>query len=402
MPVATVLDVVLILLLLGYLGYGYGVGLLRTAGPVIGAVLGAVIGYAVAPVIGAVVGMPLLRVLIMLSATVLLIVLGQGAGAWIARVVRRVVGFRRPPDARRRPGMLDRLAGMVVTTAAAAFVTAIVAFGVASLGVPIISQAISTSTTITTIRDLTPEPVRSALAELRRFAIQEGVPTVLEALGTPSQPVAPLDADSVELERAAQSVVRITGNAWQCGQSQSGSGFVISPRRVLTNAHVVAGVAEPVIDAPGEPSRAGEVVYFDPERDIAVIAVPQLTAAPLVLGTDLAKGSDAAFGGYPLGGSLELRSAAVQDVVVTRARSIYGTPALPLEIYVLSGRVEPGNSGGPVLALDGTAVGMVFARAANVPGVGYAHTLTDVEPVVRRAPTLSERVPSGHCTNAVG
>jgi len=76
------------------------------------------------------------------------------------------------------------------------------------------------------------------------------------------------------------SVVKIRSEAPACGKFLEGSGFVIAPARVMTNAHVVAGSNNVQVNASGNPFDA-VVVGYDPQVDIAILAVPNLPPPPL-------------------------------------------------------------------------------------------------------------------------
>jgi len=147
--------------------------------------------------------------------------------------------------------------------------------------------------------------------------------------------------------------------AYACGISSSGSGFVIAEDRVVTNAHVVAGVDRPVVELPGREARDGQVVYFDPVDDIAVIAVDDLEADPLEVAPVLPAGSSAAVQGYPHGGPFESMSAAVLAVGIVPVPDIYDDSSHPREIYTLDANVRPGNSGGPLFNLQGEVIGVL-------------------------------------------
>ncbi|MEQ1736921.1 MAG: MarP family serine protease, partial [Rhodoglobus sp.] len=239
--------------------------------------------------------------------------------------------------------------------------------------------------------------VEAWVAQLKGLAATSGIPVISDALGGVSPTVPQLDGGSPALTAAAASVVRITGNAYACGVSQSGTGFVIADDRVVTNAHVVAGVSEPVVEAPNGETIAGYVVYFDPVDDLAVIAVPGLTAAPLTLGDTLRTGADAAVQGYPFGGPFSVGGAEVVRVGVTAVANIYGTSSQPREVYTLAADVLQGNSGGPLLTLDGSVAGVVFAKSADTAHVGYAMTMAELDPVAGQAAGLSGPVSTGDC-----
>jgi S1-C subfamily serine protease len=192
-------------------------------------------------------------------------------------------------------------------------------------------------------------------------------------------------------------VLKIAGTAFQCGQNQTGTGFVVSPGRVVTNAHVVAGVTEPVVQVRGGGALPARVVYFDTRHDLAVLAVDNLRPAPLQLGSGLPNGSPAAFAGYPHGGPFQSKPATVQDVATLLVPDIYGRNAAPEDVYRLAGDVQPGNSGGPLLSTDGQVVGVIFAKATNDPSLGFAITMADLGPVAARAAGLSNAVSPGEC-----
>lgn len=256
----TVLDVVLLLALLGYIVYGFRAGLVLSLGAITGVVLGVVAAFFAIPLVGSWVTDPQWRVPLIAAAVIVLIVIGHTLGMVVGRFVRH--GVDRTPLK-----VIDRLLGAGVGLVATALLISMLAFSAGSLGIPFVSQAVAQSTVIRTINTMTPSPVQSLMAQLRATVIEQGVPRVL---GVPEQQAQPADVpdielDSVELVAAAESVVKVTGTAWQCGQNQSGSGFVVSPGRIVTNAHVVAGVAEPVIQTQKSGTYTGRVVSFDPE-----------------------------------------------------------------------------------------------------------------------------------------
>jgi S1-C subfamily serine protease len=192
-------------------------------------------------------------------------------------------------------------------------------------------------------------------------------------------------------------VLKIAGTAYECGQNQTGTGFVVSPGRVVTNAHVVAGVSQPVVESQDGGAMPGRVVYFDTKNDLAVLAVDGLPSEPLALSPDLPNGSPAAFAGYPHGGPFQTKPATVQDISTVLVPDIYGNNASPEDIYRLAGDVQPGNSGGPLLTPEGLVAGVIFAKATSDPAMGFAITMGDLTPVASQAAGLSAPVSSGQC-----
>ena len=387
----TILDLVLILTLLSYLIHGLRNGFLVTVGGIAGFAAGAVAAFLAVPIVSGLVPDSGWRLTAIIAAAVLLMVLGHGLGTAIGRQIRNVVRIRPLRS-------IDRLAGGGVNVVVAALVMSMLAFSLGALGVPFVSQPLADSKVIRFIDGVTPVPVKASMAQLRSAVIGEGIPTLFEGIGQ-GQPVAVPDAstNTPALNGAAASVLKIAGTAYQCGQNQTGSGFVVSPGRVVTNAHVVAGVPEPVVEIPGGGALPGRVVYFDSQHDLAIVAVDGLRAAPLPLSPDLPNGSPAAIAGYPHGGPFQSKPATVQDIATVLVPDIYGSNPAPEDVYRIAGDVQPGNSGGPLLTTDGQVAGVIFAKATEESSLGYAITMTDLGPVAAQAPGLGSAVSPGQC-----
>jgi S1-C subfamily serine protease len=389
---AWILDLFLLLLLVGYVVAGYRRGLLHSAFALLGVAVGAVVAYFAIPLVGSWVPEPMWRIVAIVFVAIALVVFGHSVGAAVGRSIRS--SLKKSPLR-----FVDRLLGAAVNGIAAALITALLALSVTALGVPVLSQAIGASSVLRGISDVTPDPVEGFLAQLRATVVDDGLPLITEALGgittSPDLPRANTATDALTL--AAQSVVRITGNAYECGQNQTGTGFVVATDRVVTNAHVVAGVAAPIVETPGGGALPGRVVYFDPAKDLAVIAVDGMTTAPLPLSETLERGTIGVVDGYPYGGPFSTKPAKVLSVATTSVDDIYGGSPSSREIYTLAADVREGNSGGPFLAEDGSVAGVVFAKSADLDNVGYAMTMTELSPVAAAAPGLTAPVPSGTC-----
>ena len=387
----TVLDIVLILALLSYLVYGLRNGFLVTVGGLAGFAAGAIAAFFAVPLVSTFVEDSGWRLTAIIAAAVVLMALGHGLGTTVGRQLRGVVRIR-PLRA------VDRLVGGALNLVVSALVMSMLAFSVSSLGVPVVSQQLAESKVIRFIDGLTPIPVKATMAQLRSTVIGNGIPTLLEGLDQGQAVQVPnTSTNTPALNRAAQSVLRIAGTAYECGQNQTGSGFVVSEDRVVTNAHVVAGVSQPVVEMPDGGAMPGRVVYFDTRRDLAVLAVDNLPSQPLQLSRDLPGGSQAAFAGYPHGGPFQSKPATVQDIATVLVPDIYGNNPAPEDIYRLAGDVQPGNSGGPLLTTGGQVAGVIFAKATSDAEVGFAITMGDLDPVAEQAPSLSSPGSSGQC-----
>jgi len=141
-------------------------------------------------------------------------------------------------------------------------------------------------------------------------------------------------------------------------------------------------------------------VIFDPQRDIAVLAVPGLPAPALKTGADAGRGTSAVVAGFPEDGPYRLAPARVRTVIQARGNDIYDRPGITREVYSLYARVRPGNSGGPLLSTRGQVIGIVFATSLDDPNTGYALTMREAAPVLDRATSASTPVGTGGC--AVG
>jgi S1-C subfamily serine protease len=387
----TVLDLVLILALLSYLAYGLRNGFLVTVGGIAGFAAGAIAAFFAVPLVSGFVADSGWRLTAIVAAAVALVVLGHGLGTMIGRQIRGAMRIR-PLRA------VDRLVGGAVNLVVSALVMSMLAFSIGSLGVPSVSQQLAESKVIRFIDGMTPDPVKATMAQLRSDVIGNGIPTLIEGLDQgQAVPVPDASTDTPALNRAAGSVLKIAGTAYQCGQNQTGTGFVVSEDRVVTNAHVVAGVSEPVVEMPDGGAMPGRVVYFDTKHDLAVLAVENLPVQPLPLSTDLPNGSPAAFAGYPHGGPFQSRPATIQDISTVLVPDIYGSNPSPEDIYRLAGNVQPGNSGGPLLTTEGQVAGVIFAKATSDAEMGFAITMDDLNPVASQAASLSAQVSSGQC-----
>ena len=99
------------------------------------------------------------------------------------------------------------------------------------------------------------------------------------------------------------SVLKVRGVAPSCQRVLEGSGFVVSPNRVMSNAHVVAGSDTVTVEADGQ-SYDASVVSYDPEADISLLDVPGPAVAAAGASTmqEAQTGTDAVVMGYPGGG----------------------------------------------------------------------------------------------------
>ncbi|MET0812456.1 MAG: MarP family serine protease [Microbacterium sp.] len=387
-----IVDVLVILILVAALAGGLARGFFASIGTLLGLAAGGVAAFWLTPLVSAWVPTPGWRTVAVLVTVGVLLAGGAAVGSAIGAALRGGAE-------RLRLGVVDRLFGGVAGVVIAALALVLAAPAVTAIGMPGVSSAVASSRVIQTIDILTPPFVDTALAELRSTVIDDGLPRLggLLAPDASVDPAPPVALDDPALQTAAASVARVSGTAFSCGRSFTGSGFVVSADRVVTNAHVVAGVETPVVELPGIGAREGRIVYFDAVDDLAVIAVDDLGVAPLVAAPTLGPGAAAAALGYPLGGPFTSSPASVLSVATVPVADIYGERQTLREVYSLQASVRPGNSGGPLVTADGRVAGVVFARAEDDAERGYAMTTAELAPVVERASSLSEPVSSGTC-----
>jgi S1-C subfamily serine protease len=195
---------------------------------------------------------------------------------------------------------------------------------------------------------------------------------------------------------AAPSVVRILGTA--CGLGVEGSGWVAAPGLVVTNAHVVAGEHDTVVQAPGDPagSRDATLVQLDVRDDVAVLRVPDLPAPSLALVADPASGTAGAILGYPLNGPFDVEAGRIGATRSVISEDAYGRGPVRRSVTPLRGRVRSGNSGGPVVDAGGHVLTTVFAATTSGAQGGYGVPNAVVGEALAAART-SGQVPSGAC-----
>jgi S1-C subfamily serine protease len=229
--------------------------------------------------------------------------------------------------------------------------------------------------------------------------LSSGIPSLGISLGTGVSGAVPGVTQTAGLRTAAESVVKITGRATACDQEQSGSGFVVADDRVLTNAHVLSGVTEPVVIAPNGQALSGRVTAYDPQRDLALVVVPGLDAEPLTIAATPSGGDEGVVAGYPFGGPFTEGGARVVQTGRTSVPDVAGDGRTERSIAALAADVEQGNSGGPLLTTDGEVMGLVFAKSTSQSDLGYAMTPDEFGDLVDRAASLTTTVSTGSCSS---
>lgn len=338
-----------------------------------------------------------LRRMVLLLAGVLL-------GAGLGQALAVAIGVRLRNRVTARPARaVDHVLGAAASLVAVSLLVSLVAGAVRGGPSAGLSRAVGRSRIVAAIDSVVPVSSGRVFAGFRSLLDAEGFPRVFDGFGPEViRPVVPPDAGVVQtagVRAAARSIVKITGVAQACSRSQEGTGWVLARSVVVTNAHVVAGMRRPRVRVGGVgPALDGQVVVFDPVRDLAVLDVPGLDAPALRRADDLSRGNRAVVAGFPLDGPYRLDAARVRDVITARGKDIYGSRPSVREVYSLYARVQPGNSGGPLLDPDGRVVGVVFAKSLDDDVTGYALTMDEARPVLERGLTAKRAVLTGGCS----
>jgi S1-C subfamily serine protease len=376
------LDLIIIIIVLAATVRGVAAGFFRQVGSLGGFLVGLILGAFVAPGIASYLPLSASRslvvVVIFFTVALTLSGIGETLGAYLVTVIERA-----------RLGALDGALGAVFGFVASLLAAWLLAATFGGSAGPVLAADIQTSTVLRSLdRALPPAPV--VMSQLERVIGASKFPRVFVGLEpTPAPPVTGPNAAAVNAAAAIahSATVKIEGSG--CGGIQEGSGFVVGPGLVATNAHVVAGIDSPVIYDTAGRHRA-DVVLFDPDLDLAVLRTTGLAASPLPVDPNVVpRGTVAAALGYPGDGGFTAGAAAVLERQTAVGRNIYDAGLVRRDIYVLQAVVRPGNSGGPLVATDGTVIGVIFATSTTNPNVGYALTSAEILPDIAYARTAA-------------
>ncbi|MCV2491034.1 MarP family serine protease [Geodermatophilus sp. YIM 151500] len=391
----SVVDLILIGVALLFALSGFRQGLLVSATSFFGFLGGAVVGAQFSqPVAERVDGSSVTRVFAALVVVLAGALLGQVVAGAVGRALRQRVTWE-PAK------VVDSVAGAVVSAIAVLLVAWMVASPLASSPFPTVASQVRQSALVQAVEQAVPDQVRTVYDSLREAIDRNGLPDVLDPLTPTRVPDVPVPdealAASPVVGSVRGSVVKISGIAPSCSRQIDGSGFVYAVDRVMTNAHVLAGVTEPVVLAEGEEYPATPV-YVDEATDVAVLAVPGLPTVPLRFTPEPAdSGDDAIIMGYPGGGDLYVGPARVRQRGEISGPDFRNSGTVVRDVYALFGTVRSGNSGGPLFAPDGSVLGVVFASAVDDPDTGYALTAAQVAEAASTGLAATAPAATGPC-----
>jgi S1-C subfamily serine protease len=393
------LDIIIILAAVAYGVGGFRSGAVVGVFSLIGFFGGAAAGAQLAKPLGSRLVEGRAQVPVAIFCVLVLATLGQLLGVYVAGHLKsRIVVHEHTKT-------LDSSIGSVLGVVSVLLVAWMVAIPLANSPYPGLASEASHSKIVRAVNGVVPGGFRNLYSSLRSFLDRSGFPPVfgdLPSTSIVSVPPPPTNLSPTvkrRVQRASRSVFKIYGQAPQCGRSIEGSGFVYAPHHILTNAHVVAGTDQVSVQLSSGESLPATVVLFDPERDIAVLNVPGLTAPALTLSpTDAKTGDPALVLGYPENGPFVIRPARVRSEGTVGGTDIYGRNSVQRSIYSIRAIVRSGNSGGPLVAYNGSVLGMVFATAIDSKDTGFALSGQEISGDAKAGRRLTRGVGTKACT----
>lgn len=390
------LDLVLLVAAIAFAVSGYRRGFLVGVLSFLGFLGGGVVGMLLAPqflrqVTGSSPASSIVAILIVLG----LAMVGQVLATLLAGNLRQYITWH-PARA------VDAGAGAFVSAISILVVAWFLGSAVATTDLPPISDEVRGSAVLRTVSRVMPPGASTWFSAFSGMLDKNGFPQVFNPFSTePIVEVAPVDpkvSNSVAVRRARGSIVRVLGTARSCSREIEGTGFVYAPQRVMTNAHVVAGVRNPRVEIEGRgPDLRGRVVHFDAKTDIAVLYVPDLDVRPLKFDRSAEAQDSAVVAGFPRNGPFRVDAARIRSQINARGPDIYQRSTVNREVFSLLARVQPGNSGGPLLSPTGDVYGVIFAKSLDNDTTGYALTTNEVLDNAAAGRNNTDRVNTGGC-----
>ena len=374
---------------------GWRSGALGSLMSFVGVVLGAIAGVMLAPHLVTHIGSARGKLFAALFLILALVVIGEVAGVVLGRAVRGAIHNR-------GVRFVDSIIGVALQLVVVMVAAWLLASPLTSSDQPQLAAAVRGSKVLAEVDKYAPEWLKSVPKRMSTLLSTSGLPDVLQPFGrTPIQAVDTPDpalADSIAVASARPSVVKIRGVAQGCQKVLEGTGFVVAPNRVMSNAHVVAGSDSVTVEADGQNYDA-TVVSYDPNADISILDVPNLPQRPLVFAAQPAStGTDAVVLGYPGGGDFVATPARIREIIELNGPDIYRSTTVNREVYTIRGTVRQGNSGGPMISRTGQVLGVVFGAAVDNNDTGFVLTAHEVSRQLAKVDN-SAKVPTGKCVN---
>jgi S1-C subfamily serine protease len=160
-----------------------------------------------------------------------------------------------------------------------------------------------------------------------------------------------------------------------------GSGFIVDERGiVVTNAHVVEGYEQITATLSSGENMEASIMDVDPHYDVAFLKIPRSNLRPLPLGDSdkLRVGQFVIAIGNPFGQVLGGPSLTF-GVISGLGRSLRTEGKIYENLIQTDAPVNPGNSGGPLIDLEGRAIGITTAMIPFAQGIGFAIPINEAK-----------------------
>ena len=389
------LDWLLVVVALAYAVSGYWQGFISGAFATAGLLLGGLLGIWLAPQLLGDLSASAPSLWVSLGALFVVLIcasFGQAVLQFAGTRIRARITWQ-PVRA------LDAVGGAVLSTAAVLVVAWALGVAVSGSSLPGISKQVRSSMVLEQVDDVMPGQAEEALNAFNDVVGSSFFPRYLEPFAPEriievGPPPGRIGRDP-DVQDAAVSVLKVRGQN-DCGRGVEGTGFLYSPDRIMTNAHVVAGVDDPGVVV-GEEELPAEVVYYNPDLDIAVLAVDGLDRPFLRFDKGGEARDSGAVLGYPNDGPYDVQAARIRGEQRLRSPDIYGDGTVVREVFSIRSLVRPGNSGGPLVSEGGDVLGVIFAASVTDPDTGYALTAEQVAEGAAQGITNDTEVGTGAC-----
>lgn len=386
------LDALIVLVLLAYAISGYFQGFVVNLIATVGLLVGGLLAVALVPKLLSGRTPTLTTSLLALGAVIGAAAIGQAIGTYVGTDLRDGLKWRPLRS-------VDAAAGSLLSMVAVLCAAWALGYSVSGTSIPYLSTASRDSSILERVDGVMPTRASSVLRAFNKVLDANLFPRYIDPFANEEiTAVAPPDSASLASEgvrAAADSVVKILGEA-SCQRGIEGSGFAYAPEHIMTNAHVVAGVTDPLVVVSARRLRA-EVVLFDPKLDVAVLRVDGLDLKPLKFDSTGEAGDAAAILGFPENGPFDARAARIRSVMDLRSPDIYDRGELVRKTFSVRGLVRSGNSGGPLVSETGDVYGVIFAASVTDSSTGYALTAEQVAADASAGRSASRSVSTGKC-----
>ena len=387
------LDWCLVVLTVAYALSGYWQGFIAGACATAGLLMGGLAGIWLAPVL---LGDAAPSLWVSLGALFVVLVMAS-----VGQAILQFFGTRLRDRITWQPvRAVDAVGGSVLSVVAVLLVAWMLGVAISGSRIPGISPQVRESKVLITVNDVMPVRAQQALRSFDNLVGSSFFPRYLEPFARENiVEVAPADRRVLrdpDVRGAGPSVFKIRSNN-RCGSGVEGTGFLYAPGKLMTNAHVVAGVTEPTVRV-GDESVDGTVVYYNPDVDVAVIDVPGLDGPTIQFDLAGREGQQGAVLGFPEDGPFNAQPVRIRSDQRLRSPDIYGNGTVTRHVFSLRGLIRPGNSGGPVVSTEGRVLGVVFAASVSDRDTGYALTSDQVRRAAALGLNAEEKVSSGNCS----